>query len=180
MRSRALLIVPLALLAAACGSSSSTTTSATTHSAPASSTSSSSSVPPGLSTRKLSGLGVILTNERGRTLYTFSPEKGGKIACTGSCATLWPPLTTSGQEPKLYSATVHSQLVGTVADPAGGKIITYAGWPLRTYTSDTVAGAANGQGVAGKWYVISPSGNVITRTAGSSSSSSSGSGGNPY
>lgn len=177
MRSRALLIVPLALLAAACGSSSSTTT----RSAAASSTSPSSSVPPGLSTRKLSGLGVVLTNERGRTLYTFSAEKGGKIACTGSCATLWPPLTTSGQEPKLYSATVHSQLVGTVADPAGGKIITYAGWPLRTYTSDTAAGAANGQGVAGKWHVISPSGNVITRTAGSSSSSSSsGSGGNPY
>lgn len=174
MRSKALLVVPLALFAAACGSSSSPTTTST----PAASTSTptNSHVSPGLSTRKVSGLGTILTNQNGRTLYTFSPEKGGKIACTGSCATAWPPLTTSGQ-PSMSSALVHPNLVGSVADPSGGKIITYAGWPMRTYTADTQAGQVNGQGsdaFGGKWYVVSPSGQVITKSA---SSSSSGGGG---
>jgi predicted lipoprotein with Yx(FWY)xxD motif len=117
----------------------------------------------------VSGLGTILTNESGRTLYTFTPEKGGKIACTGSCATIWPALTTSGQ-PSVSSTLVHANLVGTVADPSGGKIVTYAGWPLRTYTSDTQAGQVKGQGFDGTWYVISPSGQVITSSASSSTS----------
>jgi predicted lipoprotein with Yx(FWY)xxD motif len=173
VRFRALLIVPLAVLAAACGSSSSNTGTA---SAPPTSTTRTtvSGVPAGLSTRKLSGLGQVLVNESGRTLYTFTPEKGGKIACTGSCATLWPPLTTTEQTPSISSTLVHPNLVGTVADPSGGKIVTYAGWPLHTYTPDTQAGTANGQGVDGKWYVIAPSGQVVTKSAGSSSSSSSG------
>jgi predicted lipoprotein with Yx(FWY)xxD motif len=173
VRFRALLIVPLAVLAVACGSSSSNTG---TVSAPPTSTTRTTvtGVPAGLSSRKLSGLGQVLVNESGRTLYTFTPEKGGKIACTGSCATLWPPLTTTEQKPSISSTLVHPNLVGTIADPSGGKIVTYAGWPLHTYTPDTQAGTANGQGVDGMWYVIAPSGQVVTKSAGSSSSSSSG------
>jgi predicted lipoprotein with Yx(FWY)xxD motif len=174
LRPKALLVVPIALLAAACGSSSSPTTTSTP--AAATSTPTNSHASPGLSTRKVSGLGTILTNQTGRTLYTFSPEKGGKIACTGSCATAWPALATSGQ-PSVSSALVHPSLVGSVADPSGGKVITYAGWPMRTYTGDTQAGQATGQGsnaFGGKWYVISPSGQLITTSA---SSSSSGGGG---
>ena len=170
MRSRALLVVPLALFAAACGSSSSPTT---TGNAASTSTTGSPHASPGLSTRKVSGLGTILTNESGRTLYTYTPEKGGKVACTGSCATTWPPLTTAGQ-PSVSSTLVHANLVGTVANPSGGKIVTYAGWPLHTYSSDTQSGQVNGQGSGGVWYAISPSGQVITKSA---SSSSSGGGG---
>lgn len=168
MRSKALLVVPVALLAVACGSSSTTTGNSSAASTP---TATSPHVGPGLSTRKVSGLGTILTNQSGRTLYTFSPEKGGTIACTGSCATTWPPLTSSGGQPSTSSTLVHASLVGSVANPSGGKIITYAGWPMRIYASDTAAGQTNGQGIDGKWYVISPSGQVITRSASSSSSS---------
>lgn len=180
MRFRALFVVSLAVAAGACGSSSS---NSGTGSAPAaaSTRTTASGVPAGLSTRKVSPLGTILVNESGRTLYTFTPEKGGKVACTGSCATLWPPLTTTEQKPSVSSALVHPNLVGTVADPSGGKIVTYAGWPLHTYTPDTQAGMVKGQGVSGQWYVISPSGQVNTRSAGSSSSSSGyGSGGSTY
>jgi hypothetical protein len=48
------------------------------------------------------------------------------------------------------------------------------------------AGDVKGQGVAGQWHVISPSGKVITKQASSSAGSGSGygsgygSGGNPY
>lgn len=169
MRFRALLVVPLAVLATACGSSSSNSNgaaSATTRTPP--------STTPGLSKRQISGLGLILVNERGRTLYVFSPEKGGKVTCTGSCATTWPPLKASGKPPSIGSTAVHPNLVGTVANPSGGKIITYAGWPLHTYSGDMAAGDANGQGIDGKWYVISLAGRVITSKAGTTSTSSTG------
>jgi predicted lipoprotein with Yx(FWY)xxD motif len=178
VRFRSLLVVPLALAAVACGSSSSSSPGTTTTSNRA------ANVPPGLSTRKLSSLGTILVNQDGRTLYVFSPEKGGKIVCTGSCAALWPQLKNSGQSPSVSSALVHPNLVSSVADPSGGKIITYAGWPLHTYTPDTVAGSVKGQGVvgpgAGQWHVIAPSGQVVTKSASSSSSSSSGGYGSGY
>jgi predicted lipoprotein with Yx(FWY)xxD motif len=112
------------------------------------------------------------------TLYVYMPEKGGKVACTGGCAALWPPMKSpSGGKPATTSA-VHPNLVGTVADPSGGTIVTYAGWPLHTYTSDTAPREANGQGVDGKWYAISPSGQVITKpiSTGSSSTTTSSSG----
>jgi predicted lipoprotein with Yx(FWY)xxD motif len=112
----------------------------------------------------------VLTDGKGRTLYVYMPEKGGKVACTGGCASLWPPMKSpSGGKPATTSA-VHPNLVGTVADPSGGTIVTYAGWPLHTYASDTGPGVANGQGVDGKWYVISPSGQVITKPVGSATS----------
>jgi hypothetical protein len=75
----------------------------------------------------------------------------------------------SGRKPSATSP-IHPNLVGTVADPSGGTIVTYAGWPLHTYASDTAPRMANGQGVGGKWYVISPSGQVITRSVGSATS----------
>jgi predicted lipoprotein with Yx(FWY)xxD motif len=119
----------------------------------------------------VSGLGTILTNQNGRTLYVFTPEQGGKVACTGSCATTWPPLTSSGGEPSMSSTLVHPALVGSVANPAGGKIITYADWPLHTYSGDMAAGDVKGQGIGGQWYAISPSGQVNKKSASSSSSS---------
>lgn len=171
MRFRVLLIVPLAVIAAACGSSNS---SSNTSSSPAATSTSSANanLPTGISTRKFPVLGTILVNQSGRTLYVFTPEKGGKLVCTGSCAALWPPLKNSGQTPPLASL-VHPNLVGSVTDPSGGKIITYSGYPLHTYAPDTLAGDIKGQGIDGKWYVISPFGTVITKKPASSSSSSS-------
>lgn len=46
-------------------------------------------------------------------------------------------------------------------------MVTYAGWPLYTYISDSAAGQASGQGLetnGALWYAISPSGKVITAT----------------
>ena len=43
-----------------------------------------------------SKLGRILVDLRGRTLYDFQKDKGGKSACYGACAKIWPPLTTTG------------------------------------------------------------------------------------
>jgi hypothetical protein len=59
---------------------------------------------------------------------------------------------------------VRQSLLGSDPDPAGGKVVTYAGWPLYTFVSDTAPGKTAGQGLninGGLWYVLSSSGKVI-------------------
>jgi hypothetical protein len=58
-------------------------------------------------------------------------------------------------------------MISTAANPSGGSIVTYHGWPLHTYASDSGPGSASGQGIMGKWWVISPSGTPITKKASS-------------
>lgn len=45
-----------------------------------------------VSSRRLPKLGAVLVDDGGFTLYLATNEKGGKIACTGTCAENWPPL----------------------------------------------------------------------------------------
>ena len=50
--------------------------------------------------------------------------------------------------------------------PKGVDVVTYAGWPLYTYAADSGPGTANGQDLnanGGLWYVIAPSGAVISK-----------------
>jgi predicted lipoprotein with Yx(FWY)xxD motif len=56
-------------------------------------------------------------------------------------------------------------LLGSDPNPGGGSVVTYSGWPLYTYVADTTAGVAQGQALnlnGGLWYVMSPSGAVIS------------------
>jgi predicted lipoprotein with Yx(FWY)xxD motif len=152
-------VVLLALLAAGCGGSGSSST-------PTSSTQT-TTTPTGahnrLTTQRAPGVGAVLSNWQGRTLYVYLPEKGGKIKCVGGCATTWPPEVLLAGEQPATTSPVHPKLVGTIANPSGGRIVTYAGWPLHTYTGDASHGSYRGQGSGGQWYMISPSGPVITK-----------------
>jgi predicted lipoprotein with Yx(FWY)xxD motif len=156
----------LAALPAACGSSSSPA-----KTSPSSGTSSSSTA--SLATKHLDGLGVVLVNGQGRTLYTFAPDKAKKVTCTGSCAQVWPPLkVAAGQKPAM-SGGVKASLVASASNPSGGQVVTYAGWPLYTYVADATPGTAHGQALnnsGGVWYVISASGQVVKTHAGAASS----------
>lgn len=95
----------------------------------------------------------MLTTPQGLTLYYFTPEKGGVVACTGGCATTWPALKATGAPTKPSSV---SGTLGTVALSDGSQEVTYNGWPLHTYAADTAAGQTNGQGVGGKWFAATP------------------------
>jgi hypothetical protein len=58
-----------------------------------------------------------------------------------------------------------ASLLGSDADPEGGSVLTYTGWPLYTYAADGSAGQDDGQAIeadGGHWYVIALSGKVIT------------------
>lgn len=102
----------------------------------------------------VSTLGTIITNHKGMTLYYYAPDKGREPTCTGSCARAWPPALKSHSMkfPKLH---VPGKF-GTVANAAGGRQITYNGWPLYTFVQDKKPGQTKGQGIGGVWFVATP------------------------
>lgn len=117
-----------------------------------------------VSTRNVKGLGQVLVNAKDLTLYMFVPDKDSKVTCVKKCAEAWPPLFLPKGAKAVAAGQAKSSLLGNDADPAGGRVITYAGWPLYTYVADTSPGADGGQALklnGGLWYALSPSGKVI-------------------
>jgi predicted lipoprotein with Yx(FWY)xxD motif len=96
---------------------------------------------------------TVLKNAKGLTLYYFMPDTATKVACTGGCATNWPPLLATSGTP-----TSNPALPGQLAvlNGANGNQVLYNGHPLYTYSKDGDAGDAYGQGVGGKWFVATP------------------------
>jgi predicted lipoprotein with Yx(FWY)xxD motif len=118
-----------------------------------------------LSVRTLPNVGAVLVNAEGHTLYTFAPDKHSKVTCVSSCATLWPPLKLASGDTAAGPPQMKASLLGSDPDPEGGSVVTYGGWPLYTYAADSAAGQDNGQALeanGGRWYVMAPSGKVIT------------------
>jgi predicted lipoprotein with Yx(FWY)xxD motif len=115
------------------------------------------------------GLGKILVDSNGRTVYLFEKDTGSKSTCSGSCAVQWPPVTTKGK-PTVGSGLTSSK-VGTTARADGTEQVTYDGHPLYLFKGDSGPGDASGQGVnafGALWYVLSPAGNEVTASASSS------------
>jgi predicted lipoprotein with Yx(FWY)xxD motif len=154
----ALLAVVVAFVAAGRGGSAAY--SATSGVAGAQHTTSSVAV----KTRKIKGLGVVLVNPAGRTLYVFMKDQRSRVSCKGSCQSFWPPLKWKASGRPKAGGTAKSGLLATDKNPSGGKVVTYSKWPLYTYSGDSGAGQSNGWNKTlngGKWYVISPAGKVI-------------------
>ena len=182
---RRLLVGSLALGAAAtvaaCGSSSSSSGAAagSSSSAPAGA---SSAAAVTISAKTVSGVGTVLVDGQGRTLYLLTSEKGGKITCTAAngCTEAWPEIVlASGMTAPTAGSGVQSSLLGTVKDASGNLEVTYNGWPLYTFSGDSGPGVAKGEGISnfgGTWYVLNSSGNPVTSSQSSSTSTSSGGG----
>ncbi len=95
----------------------------------------------------------VLINSAGRTLYYFTADTPTRVACTGSCTGLWPPLlTTAG------SLIAPSGIPGalSILHGANGAQVEYQGHPLYTYSGDTGPGQAHGEGLLGTWFVATP------------------------
>ncbi len=124
----------------------------------------SSNKAPIISTKKLPKLGTVLVNGQGRTLYMFVPDKRMRVTCVRTCAAVWPPVKLSKGQKAVASGQAKSSLLGSDPNPAGGRVVTYAAWPLYTYVADTSPGVAKGQALnlnGGLWYVLAPSGKLI-------------------
>lgn len=159
-----------ALSLAACGSSSSGTT--TKHAA-ASTTTSTTSNASGVMVKTAKGShGTYLVGPNGHAVYLFLADSMNKSNCSGACAKIWPPLTTTGK-PSASGGAMSTDL-GTITRSGGTKQVTYKGHPLYYYAADSGAGQTTGQGINGfgaKWWLVSPSGAAITKAASGSSSS---------
>ena len=122
-----------------------------------------------------SGLGRILVDGRGRTLYLFENDKRGKSTCTGHCASFWPPLIASGKP--LATAGAKTSLLGTTKRGDGRLQVTYNHHPLYTFVNDIRKGQTNGEAVdafGAEWYAVSPGGAKVEKTDASSSGGSGG------
>jgi predicted lipoprotein with Yx(FWY)xxD motif len=97
---------------------------------------------------------VVLVNLKHRTLYSLSVEKHGKFICKGPCTSLWHPLLVrAGVKPTGPVA------LGTVKRPEGTTQVTYKGRPLYSFSGDSKAGDANGEGFkdVGTWHAAAVS-----------------------
>lgn len=179
-----LAVAGASLLFAACGSSakSSSSTSGGTPASGSATTRGAAGASDASVTVKVANvakLGDVLVNGDGRTLYVIDSEQGGKVSCTasGGCTTYWPPaVLPAGMAQGIAGSGAKASLLGTVTSPSGDVRLTYAGWPLYTYTGDSGPGQATGQGVKdsfGTWWVLGPSGTPITTPAPSSPASTS-------
>jgi predicted lipoprotein with Yx(FWY)xxD motif len=164
------------LLVAGCGSSGSSASSSSTTSGHATTTTVGTTTTAApvpvyeVRTGKVKGLGTVLVDGNGLTLYLFVPDKqSGKSTCYSTCAQGWPPLLLpTGVTTPLAGAGVDSTLLGTTHRTDGTTQLTYNKWPLYLWVNDSQPGQATGQGInnlGGLWYVLSPQGKEITTAA---------------
>ncbi|MGW3130202.1 hypothetical protein [Streptomyces sp. NPDC001076] len=170
-----------AFLLGACGSSNGTDTGNAAPVAPVTSATSATSDPaasapaaagspaseqPATTTvvmaRTAQGLGSIVTDDKGLTLYRYDKDQPNpsKWTCSGTCTKTWLPVIVPES---VQTSGVEKSLLGTV-HRNGETQLTLAGWPLYRYVGDTAAGQTNGQGKDQEWYAVTPSGQKSTAT----------------
>lgn len=106
------------------------------------------------------GLGRILVDGRGHTLYLFAKDTRGKSSCAGQCAAFWPPLIAAGK-PLAGGPGVKSKLLGTTRRADGRLQITYNHHPLYSFAKDEHKGDTKGEGLdvfGARWYALSAAG----------------------
>ena len=98
-----------------------------------------------------SNLGWVMAKADGYVVYTYGKDsKGGAPTCTGSCASVWAPVTGM---PKAGPADTFPGSFGQVTGAGGQKVITYDGYPLYTFVGAKPL-STKGNGLDGVWHVI--------------------------
>ena len=111
-------------------------------------------------------LGAYVTGANGLAVYVFLSDSEGVSACSGDCATTWPPLVVATAADATAASGV-TGAVGTITRDDGTLQVTLAGAPLYYFAADTVAGDTKGQGIGEVWYLASPSGTPVREAAAS-------------
>jgi predicted lipoprotein with Yx(FWY)xxD motif len=156
MRRTWIAVLALALVAASCATQEDPAADETTTTQPPATTQL-PEVSEGTLTVSSSGLGDILTDGAGMTLYLFVPDAQGESVCYDECAAAWPPLVGDvsagdGADASILSSTERTD---------GSRQATYNGWPLYYFASDSAPGDTNGQGLNDVWYVLDGAGEGI-------------------
>lgn len=113
----------------------------------------------------IGNLGTVLATDQGYALYTFLPDAQQGVTCYDRCALNWPPVFLEEGVTTMAGSDLDASLLSDATDRNGKRVATYNGWPLYLYLGDVIPGTAVGQGQyldGGYWYVIRPSGDVVT------------------
>ena len=124
------------------------------------------------------GLGRVITDNRGRTLYLFEKDRRGHSACSGACTVYWPPLLTTAKP--VATGGAKPSLLGTIRRADGTKQVTFAGHPLYRFSGDSKRGQTNGEGLTdfgAAWDVVSATGRAVEPTTSGSGGTGNGYGG---
>lgn len=102
---------------------------------------------------KTSNLGKVIATPARFGIYYWTVEKkaGGKIRCTGSCATIWPPVYVKGKVQKHVKGVMAT--FGTIKR-SGRLQLTVNGLPAYTYHNDR-AGVVLCDNIDG-WFAVHP------------------------
>ena len=156
--------VAAVLALSACGSSgSSATASAASSSSPGTS----------FKTAKVAGLGTVLVDARGHTVYLLTSADHKNLPCddASGCTKVWPDLPLPGGTAAATAGSgVKASLLGTMKLSDGETYPTYNSWLLYEYAGDTGAAQEHGEGIqsfGGTWYALSPSGDPVTSSSAS-------------
>jgi predicted lipoprotein with Yx(FWY)xxD motif len=120
-----------------------------------------------ISVRKVPGIGTVLVDRSGKTLYSPQQEASGKIECTGSCLSFWFPVTVASAHVPRHAGGIDGVL-GTIRRPDDGKIqLTYNGKPLYTFRLDRSPGQDHGNnfrdsfgGTSFTWQAVTTNGSA--------------------
>lgn len=168
-----------ALVLAGCASSGSGSGSGNTNTAPPSSGGSVTAGSGGGTSVALAvgttDKGKVLT-DGGRTLYTFDPDTASTSACTGACASMWPPVVGTATP----GAGLTASDFGTIMRSDGTQQVTFMGHPVYEFSGDKAAGDTNGDGIQGTWHVAVVSAGGASSSPTTQAPASSGSGGYNY
>ncbi len=167
------LAIAVAIVLAGCGgggskpSASSSGSTSSSHGSSTTTSTAAASGPTAVSTKSNAVLGttILAAGPKKLTVYMFAADHGANSACYGACAGAWPPVTTTGS-PKAEGGVSAAKL-GTIKRTDGTTQVTYAGRPLYYYSPDSTEADISGQGInsfGALWYVLSPSGSVITKS----------------
>lgn len=91
-----------------------------------------------------SGLGSILVDEDGRTVYTYTNDMNGVSTCTGGCAVNWPIVPAPSPLPTSVPGVTAT--IGQTTRSDGEQQLTIDDRPAYTFAGDSVPGETNGQG----------------------------------
>lgn len=98
---------------------------------------------------------LIVASSNGMTVYTFAKDvkDSGKSACSGGCATTWPPLTVPAGTTPAGDTGVTGK-IATITRDDDTVQVTYNGLPLYFFSGDTAVGDSNG--VYTNWAAVKP------------------------
>lgn len=100
-------------------------------------------------------LGEYLADSEGMTLYFFTNDVPETSNCTDDCLVNWPAFSASDIEaPEGYEEDDFDTIT---REDNGEEQVTFKGYPLYYFISDSAEGDVNGQGLNDAWYIVNNS-----------------------